>query len=646
MNRKSPFDTQGSGKVLPDRSLQGTRAVTSTRIPTLTHLSLQAMPHLNSNDRVIVACRRFRKVDVNTPLEGGDICMAVENCTTGSVPRKVISHLFGRNKVCTRRIPERVWVCMCRKHYQRIRYRTGADFSVTQIGMVYEQIVRMIFWSRGLESPSGTNQEGIAIRSWTFSIRRREVKRMADTNGRDLVPRWIMQSLGEGKTHDEILDIVERLHHEIQQGTLKDVPPVEFLPEVVDAFTNAPAQLQTQVSNRGEVSFASHPSRSLSTGEATESPSFVKESSPLEPVQEEVYMSERSSEKSTSSPTPPAVYDGSRPVYQSQPHIDYVPSRRTSYAFGSRSPFTDSGPGPDTDRRSSLAHYDSQNPIPPSISYHSINCQMQAPITDHRSSYDSLPHPQMAYGGNYRHHGPSEVILTDRAPSNHSVAMPVMVRDNLASYATGHLAHSGPDGHEFQASTIDTQPAPVPPPPHLLGSVPKQGQASAYTYREPTECHYQAGMNGTDTPSYSTIPDGRSYVDISRLQTHQPSWYPYEAGWNARIGRSVNQYQQHTLACAGEASLYSSRQYPEEETSECFNADRATSDGVSTVYPTMGCHSGYFNGYPSASGFDTDHAHGNLKAYQYNGSASEVVDNRHGARASSDNRQERGEVPI
>jgi hypothetical protein len=112
---------------------------------------------------------------------------------------------------------------MCRKHYQRIRYRTGADFSVTQIGMVYEQIVRMIFWSRGLENPNRTNQEGIAIRSWTFSIRRREVKRMADTNGRDLIPRWIMQSLGEGKTHDEILDVVERLHHEIQQGTLKEV---------------------------------------------------------------------------------------------------------------------------------------------------------------------------------------------------------------------------------------------------------------------------------------------------------------------------------------------------------------------------------------------------------------------------------------
>ena len=173
--------------------------------------------------------------------------MAVENCTTGSVPRKVISHLFGRNKVCTRRIPERVWVCMCRKHYQRMRYRKGADFSVTQIGMVYEQIVRMIFWSRGLESANRVNQEAITIRSWTFSIRKRELKRLVDTNGRDLVPRWIVQSLGDGKTHDEILDIVERLHHEIQQGILKDVPPVEFLPEVFDAYTNVPAQLSTHI---------------------------------------------------------------------------------------------------------------------------------------------------------------------------------------------------------------------------------------------------------------------------------------------------------------------------------------------------------------------------------------------------------------
>ncbi|KAH7003625.1 hypothetical protein EDB82DRAFT_550053 [Fusarium venenatum] len=642
VNAKSPFDPQESGKVLPDRS---TFAAASTRFLSLTYLSFSAMPHSNSNDRVIAACRRFRKVDVNTPLEGGDICMAVENCTTGSVPRKVISHLFGRNKVCTRRIPERVWVCMCRKHYQRIRYRTGADFSVTQIGMVYEQIVRMIFWSRGMENPNGINQEGIAIRSWTFSIRRREVKRMADTNGRDLVPRWIMQSLGEGKTHDEILDVVERLHHEIQQGTLKDVPPVEFLPEVVDAFTNAPAQLLTQVANGGEVSFASHPGCSLNTGDATESPvSFVKESSPLEPVQEEIYMSERSSEKSTSSSTPPAAFDSSRTIYQPQSHIDNVPSRRTSYGFGSRSPFADSGPGPDIDRRSSLAYHDSQNPVPPSISYYSINRQMQAPTTDHQGSCDSVPLLQTAHGGGY-HHGLSEFVLTDRIFPNRTVAMPAMAREGLAPYLSGHIARSSRDNHELQASIIDPQSTSGHLNHHPFGSGSSQGQASVYPYRKPTERHCRTRMNSADISNYPTMPDQRSYINIPHLQTHQPSWYPPETEWNARIGRSTNQYQQHTLACVDEASLHYSHQFPKEETSEWSGVDRAAGNGISTVYPMAVCHSGLPNRSSSTGGFDVEHSRGNIKAYQHNWSTNETDNGWQGARASENGRQERGQAP-
>lgn len=638
MTTKSPFDSQEGGMTLPDRSVQSMCTAVSIRIHILMHLSFSATTYATSNDRVIAACRRFRKVDVNMPLEGGDICMAVENCTTGSVPRKVISHLFGRNKVCTRRIPERVWVCMCRKHYQRIRYRTGADFSVTQIGMVYEQIVRMIFWSRGLENPNGTNQEGIAIRSWTFSIRRREVKRMADTNGRDLIPRWIMQSLGEGKTHDEILDVVERLHHEIQQGTLKDVPPVEFLPEVVDAFTNAPAQPQTQVSNGGEVSFVSHPGLTLNAGEATESPvSFVKESSPLEPVQEEGYVSERSSAKPTSSPTPPVVYNGSRPVYQPQAHVDNVSSRRTSYAFGARSPFADSGLGPDLDRRPSLAYHDSQNPILPSMSYFNVNRQMQAPTTDHRGSYDNFSYSQTAYGGDYIY-GPSEIVLTGRTHSNHTAATSVMTRGSFTPYATGPLAPGIQDSHEFQAPTINTQSSSNPLNHHLYSLGSSQDQASIYPYQDPTERYCQNRMNSTDASPYPTMPNERPYPDVPRLQTHQPSWYPSEIGWNARIGRSTSQYQQHTLACVDETSFHSSDQHLREEIPERSGADPATGNGVST-YSAAVCHFKHPDRHASLGGFDVDFACGNLQAFQHNRSTNEADDERNGASASRNGHQ-------
>lgn len=644
MTTKSPFDPQESGQVLPDRSLPGTCAAASISIFTLTQLSCPAANYANSNDRVIAACRRFRKVDVNTALEGGDICMAVENCTTGSVPRKVISHLFGRNKVCTRRIPERVWVCMCRKHYQRIRYRTGADFSVTQIGMVYEQIVRMIFWSRGLENPNRTNQEGIAIRSWTFSIRRREVKRMADTNGRDLIPRWIMQSLGEGKTHDEILDVVERLHHEIQQGTLKDVPPVEFLPEVVDAFTNAPAQLQTQFSTGGEVSFATHPGRSLDTGDATESPvSFVKESSPLEPVQEEGYMSERSSAKSTSSPNPPAAYNGTRSVYQPQSHIDNVPHRRTSYAFGTRSPFADSGLGPDTDRRASLAYHDSQNPIPPSMSYFSINRQMQAPTTDHRGSYDSVVRSQAAHGGDY-HYRPSEFVLTDRTPSSHMAAFPGIASENTAAYTTRSLTHSGRDSREFQFSTTRTQPTSISVNHHVYGSGSAQGQAGI-SYQSPAQRHYHDMANGANTSTYPVMLDEGIYANVQRPQIHQPSWYSSETGWNAGIGRSTNQRQQYTLAGTDETSLHSSHQYHKEEVPEPSGADLVNGEVVSTTYPTAAYRSNHQTGYASLGGLDANYVDDNLQAHQYRRSTNEAGDDQHDAQGSRNGLQERDRIP-
>ncbi|KAF4344684.1 hypothetical protein FBEOM_1351 [Fusarium beomiforme] len=584
-----------------------------------------ASPYANSNDRVIAACRSFRKVDVNTPLEGGDICMAVENCTTGSVPRKVISHLFGRNKVCTRRIPERVWVCMCRKHYQRIRYRTGAEFSATQIGMVYEQIVRMIFWSRGLERPNRTNQEGIAIRSWTFSIRRREVKRLADTSSRDLIPRWIMQSLGEGKTHDEILDVVERLHQEIQQGTLKDVPPVEFLPEVVDAFANPPAQVQVQ-----EVSGSHQPGRSLMTGEATPSPlSFVKESSPLQPVQEEGSMSEQSSEQSSSSPTPPAVYNGSRPTHHARSYTHDM-SGRTTYVFDSRSPLAASGTGPDIGRQPSLGYYDSQNPTLPPMSYCSINRQMQAPMTHRRGSYDNSPYSQQAHSGDH-HYDPNEFVLTDRSPSPHA-AMPVVARGHRIYITAGHVAHDSRDNRHFHASTINTQltPAPLDYPPY--GTAPFQAQGPSYSYRDPVERHSPLRMSGVDTSLSSSMVDERLYSDVLRPQTHQPHWYTAETGSNTRIGRSMSQYQQHTLACVEQPSLRPSRQCPKEEIPEYGSVDQAPDQGVSATLPPVANCPRHQHGYESMTQAGDSLVRDNYPATQHNLSANVGDENWRGGR--------------
>ncbi|KAF5018150.1 hypothetical protein F66182_9877 [Fusarium sp. NRRL 66182] len=607
MASKSPFEAQGS-MALPADSLQ-----TAPGNPA---------PYTSPNDRVVAACRRFRKVDVNMPLEGGDICMAVESCTTGSVPRKVISHLFGRNKVCTRRIPERVWVCMCRKHYQRIRYRTGADFSVTQIGMVYEQIVRMIFWSRGLENPNKTNQERIAIRSWTFSIRRREAKRLTDTTSRDLVPRWIMQSLGEGKTHDEILDIVERLHQEIQQGSLKDVPPVEFLPEVVDALATASAQLPSHFSNQGDATFAHRPTPSGHSGEAAESPiSFVKDSSPLEPVQEEGSMSEHSSEHSSFSPTPPAANIGPRLVHSSQPYDDDAPNRTTNYTFGINTPHSNSGMALDTDRRSSLAYNDSQNPIPPSMSYFSINHQTQAPTIDPRGSFNSVPYAQTAYAGTGIY-GSNEYVLTDRNPSMRAHAP---VNEGRAPYVPEYAVHTSRDRRNFLATTVNPQATPV----HLgythHGPAPTQFPAVDYLYQGSSANHSQFSLNDVHL-----VPDEHSYAGVPRLQTHQPSWYTAMTGSNTRIGRSGDGRQQQSSAYASEPGHHSSSQLSGEGLSESSCVGFGHGEGVSATDTTTPYHPSYQHGYGSTGGFDNSYARGNQLAYQHNWSRSEGEKDRCG----------------
>ncbi|KAJ3462945.1 hypothetical protein MRS44_007731 [Fusarium solani] len=553
-----------------------------------------AMPQAGPNDRVLTACRRFRKVEVNKPLEGGDICMAVENCTTGSVPRKVISHLFGRNKVCTRRIPERVWVCMCRKHYQRMRYRKGADFSVTQIGMVYEQIVRMIFWSRGLESANRVNQEAITIRSWTFSIRKRELKRLVDTNGRDLVPRWIVQSLGDGKTHDEILDIVERLHHEIQQGILKDVPPVEFLPEVVDAYTNVPAQLSTHInresSNEVDVSAINRSGRLGQLGEATESPiSFVKDSSPLEPVQEEGSMSERSSE-AFSSPTPPATFDdrqyGLRPGHHNQQQADDAHSHTANYAFGARSPLVDPGMTAFADRRGSVPYYDSQNPTQPSLNHFGINYQLQAPASDPRGSHDSMFHAPGTYAGGGQR-GPTDFVLIDR-PSSYLNTSEIMPQGGYEMHPAGYGNLGTREAHGLYGTPGEYQTPPIYFN-HPQRVAPARAQEDERYYHQ-------------DALLLLSISEEPSTAYQQPLEAQDLAWYHGEAGSNVSAGRTVNQAPWQSAAHGYEDGSPGLRQ----------RSGNYSPDREATVSHSTGCHPQH----RGMVGFDDNHSRGHHSGYQ------------------------------
>ncbi len=70
-------------------------------------------------------------------------CHYMGPCETGAPPRKVVSQIFGRNKICTREIPEDLWPVYCRKHYQRHKYRNADGFAKTQCDLVLTTVERL-----------------------------------------------------------------------------------------------------------------------------------------------------------------------------------------------------------------------------------------------------------------------------------------------------------------------------------------------------------------------------------------------------------------------------------------------------------------------------------------------------------------------
>jgi len=107
------------------------------------------------------------------------VCMYIPNCDTGSQPRKAISHIFGRNKMCTRLIPQSVWVHYCRKHYQRSRYRNPKEYAKLQCDLVQQQIRRVHDWSL---ANMKNGAPGI-VQDWGLAVRKREQKRLDDLGG-------------------------------------------------------------------------------------------------------------------------------------------------------------------------------------------------------------------------------------------------------------------------------------------------------------------------------------------------------------------------------------------------------------------------------------------------------------------------------
>ncbi|GAB1200199.1 hypothetical protein APSETT444_009566 [Aspergillus pseudonomiae] len=101
------------------------------------------------------------------PCEFTNPCPAIDDEKANNPRRKVISHIFGRNKYATKRFPDHVWVHYCRQHYQRARYRV--EWPVTQCELLMVVLGRMERWG--------------GVSGWEVVLRKREVQRLKGEDG-------------------------------------------------------------------------------------------------------------------------------------------------------------------------------------------------------------------------------------------------------------------------------------------------------------------------------------------------------------------------------------------------------------------------------------------------------------------------------
>ncbi|PLB45844.1 hypothetical protein P170DRAFT_467047 [Aspergillus steynii IBT 23096] len=195
--------------------------------------------------------------------------------TTPPHPRKLISHIFGRNKTSTRLVPTHIWPHYCRKHYQRARYR-APNWPVAQVELVRLALDRMEVWGgvRGFQvvlrkralvhsgSTSSTSAFGggdgdgdgegddgegekekgkgkgkkLSTKRKSKSKgkgKRPQKKRKAPAIHHAPVPDWLRHHLGEGRTFAEVRSMLDQLKGHLQEarrGKELRFPDIEILP--------------------------------------------------------------------------------------------------------------------------------------------------------------------------------------------------------------------------------------------------------------------------------------------------------------------------------------------------------------------------------------------------------------------------------
>ena len=223
--------------------------------------------------------------------------------------RKVISHIFGRNKTCTLALPDWIWVYYCRKHYQRAKYRMDG-WGVHQCDLAIHAVEGMQEWGgvasfnvelrrRELERTSSEGKDQPEIKSETPATDAEtpetpertltaasaspqpvnEPDELSSASPASLatstlgangkkgptiipcpVPKWLREHVGKNKSFDDVFSILEAIRTELvpakdNPATVKDFPDIELLPNIKPQFLPvAPvAEKKPRVNKKGAV---------------------------------------------------------------------------------------------------------------------------------------------------------------------------------------------------------------------------------------------------------------------------------------------------------------------------------------------------------------------------------------------------------
>lgn len=180
----------------------------------------------------------------------------INECRTGCfVMRKIIAHMFGRNRVCTSQIPEHCWVQWCRKHYQRLRHRMlEQGWIFLQINCLKSQLGRMEAWG-GVQSftinlqhrfQEELNREGPAqihadeaavVNSPDTTTKTKDC--LTKKNIKESLNCFLYPLLGADKSFQEVYAVIDAVEKAANEGQITLLPPLQFLPRI-DATLHPP----------------------------------------------------------------------------------------------------------------------------------------------------------------------------------------------------------------------------------------------------------------------------------------------------------------------------------------------------------------------------------------------------------------------